>query len=64
MEYEIKLQDKFRYIEEGDGEPLVLLHGLFGALSNFKNLIEYFRQHNKVVVPLLPLLEMDILQGL
>lgn len=61
MEYEIKLQDKFRYIEEGDGEPLVLLHGLFGALSNFKSLIEYFRRHNKVVVPLLPLLEMDIL---
>lgn len=61
MEYEIKIQDKFRYIEEGNGEPLVLLHGLFGALSNFKNLIEYFRQHNKVVVPLLPLLEMDIL---
>jgi 2-hydroxy-6-oxonona-2,4-dienedioate hydrolase len=61
MEYEIKLYDKFRYIEEGAGEPLVLLHGLFGALSNFKNLIEYFRQHNKVVVPLLPLLDMDIL---
>jgi pimeloyl-ACP methyl ester carboxylesterase len=61
MEYEIKLQDKFRYIEEGEGEPLVLLHGLFGALSNFKSLIEYFRQHYKVVVPILPLLEMDIL---
>jgi pimeloyl-ACP methyl ester carboxylesterase len=61
MEYEIKIQDKFRYIEEGEGEPLVLLHGLFGALSNFKNLIEYFRLHNKVIVPLLPLLEMDIL---
>jgi pimeloyl-ACP methyl ester carboxylesterase len=61
MEYEIKQQEKFRYIEEGNGEPLVLLHGLFGALSNFKNLIEYFRQHYKVVVPILPLLEMDIL---
>ena len=61
MQYEIKHQDKFRYIEEGSGEPLVLLHGLFGALSNFITLIEYFRQHNKVVVPLLPLLEMDIL---
>ena len=61
MQYEIKHKDKFRYIEEGSGEPLVLLHGLFGALSNFVNLIEYFRQHNKVVVPLLPLLEMDIL---
>ncbi len=61
MEYEIKQHDKFRYIEEGDGEPLVLLHGLFGALSNFQNLISYFRQHCKVVVPILPLLDMDIL---
>jgi len=61
MEYEIKQHDKFKFIEEGNGEPLVLLHGLFGALSNFEKLIEYFRQHNKVIVPLLPLLEMDIL---
>lgn len=61
MEYEIKQLDKFKFIEEGDGEPLVLLHGLFGALSNFKPLIEYFRHHYKVVVPMLPLLEMDIL---
>src|SRR5437868_6012860 len=61
MDFEIKQQDKFRYIEEGNGEPLVLLHGLFGALSNFKPLIEYFRQHNTVIVPMLPLLEMDIL---
>ena len=57
MEYTIKQQDKFRYIEEGQGEPLVLLHGLFGAMSNFTDLIEYFRHHNKVVVPLLPLFE-------
>jgi 2-hydroxy-6-oxonona-2,4-dienedioate hydrolase len=61
MQYEIKQQDKFRFIEEGDGEPLVLLHGLFGALSNFQDLIEYFRHHNKVVVPLLPLFDLDIL---
>ena len=61
MAYELKQQDKFKYIEEGDGEPLVLLHGLFGAMSNFKDLIEYFRHHYKVVVPILPLLEMDIL---
>lgn len=61
MDYEIKHQDKFKFIEEGNGEPLVLLHGLFGALSNFRSLIEYFRLHNKVVVPMLPLLEMDIL---
>jgi pimeloyl-ACP methyl ester carboxylesterase len=61
MQYEIKHLDKFKFVEEGQGEPLVLLHGLFGALSNFKDLVEYFRQHYKVVVPLLPLFELDIL---
>jgi 2-hydroxy-6-oxonona-2,4-dienedioate hydrolase len=61
MSYEIKQLDKFKYIEEGNGEPLLLLHGLFGALSNFQGLIEYFRNYNKVIVPILPLLDMDIL---
>ncbi|MER3472314.1 MAG: alpha/beta hydrolase [Chitinophagaceae bacterium] len=61
MQYQIKQLDKFKYIEEGEGEPLVLLHGLFGALSNFKDLIEYFRTSYRVVVPMLPLFELDIL---
>jgi 2-hydroxy-6-oxonona-2,4-dienedioate hydrolase len=63
MPYPIKEQGKFRFIEEGDGEPLVLLHGLFGALSNFKDLIEHFRKQYKVVVPMLPLFELDILHS-
>jgi 2-hydroxy-6-oxonona-2,4-dienedioate hydrolase len=61
MQYEIKEHNKFKFLEEGEGEPLVLLHGLFGALSNFEHLIEYFRHHNKVVVPMLPLFDLDIL---
>ena len=61
MQYEVKQQDKFRFIEEGEGEPLVLLHGLFGALSNFQPVIDYFRNHNKVIVPVLPLFDLDIL---
>jgi pimeloyl-ACP methyl ester carboxylesterase len=61
MSYEIKQDGKFRFIEEGDGEPIVLLHGLFGALSNFQALIEHFRKSNKVIVPILPLLELDLL---
>lgn len=60
MNYEIKQQDKFKFIEVGEGEPLILLHGLFGALSNFKDLIEYFKGKYKVVVPLLPLFDLDI----
>ncbi|MEO7444021.1 MAG: alpha/beta hydrolase [Ferruginibacter sp.] len=61
MSYEIKQDGKYKFIEEGQGETLMLLHGLFGALSNFKDLIEHFRQTHKVVVPILPLLEMDLL---
>src|SRR5689334_22487078 len=61
MQYDIKHHEKFKFIEEGEGEPLVLLHGLFGALSNFASLIEYFRLHTRVIVPILPLLDMDIL---
>ncbi|CAN5673926.1 alpha/beta hydrolase [soil metagenome] len=60
MQYKIKQRDKFKYVEEGQGEPLVLLHGLFGALSNFSDLIEHFKPHYKVVVPMLPLFELDI----
>jgi 2-hydroxy-6-oxonona-2,4-dienedioate hydrolase len=61
MDYEIKQVDKFKFLEVGTGEPLILLHGLFGALSNFSDLIEYFRNHNRVIVPLLPLFELDLL---
>ena len=60
MEYKIHQQDKFKFIEEGNGEPLLLLHGLFGALSNFQDLIEYFKSSYKVVVPILPLFDLDI----
>ena len=61
MSYEIKQDSKFKYIEEGQGETLMLLHGLFGALSNFRDLIEHFRVNYKVVVPILPLLDLDLL---
>jgi pimeloyl-ACP methyl ester carboxylesterase len=60
MKYQIKQLDKFKYLEEGEGEPLVLLHGLFGALSNFEHLVDYFSPNYKVIVPLLPLFELDI----
>ena len=43
------------------GEPLMLLHGLFGALSNFSDLIEHFKHSHKVIVPILPLYDLDLL---
>ena len=61
MDYEIKHLGKFKYVEEGEGEPLVLLHGLFGALSNFKDVIEHFRRTHMVIIPILPLFDLGIL---
>lgn len=60
MQYEIKHFGKFKYVEEGEGEPLILLHGLFGALSNFKDLVDHFKATHKVIIPMLPLFDLTI----
>jgi pimeloyl-ACP methyl ester carboxylesterase len=58
--YEIKEDQGFRYIEEGEGEVFILLHGLFGALSNWSSVVEEFSSSYKIVIPLLPIYEMPI----
>jgi pimeloyl-ACP methyl ester carboxylesterase len=62
MEVNIKKEGNFNYIEEGEGEVLLLLHGLFGALSNWKDVLEHFSKRYKVVIPLMPIFEMNILK--
>lgn len=63
MKYELKEEGNFKYIETGgDGENLLLLHGLFGALSNFEGIINHFASTHNVIVPLLPIFEMPIRQ--
>lgn len=61
MQYEIRHFGKFKYVEEGEGEPLVLLHGLFGALSNFKDLVDHFKNTHRVIIPMLPLFDLSLL---
>jgi len=39
---------------------LLLLHGLFGALSNFQFVIDHFSPRMKVVIPILPLYTLPI----
>jgi pimeloyl-ACP methyl ester carboxylesterase len=45
----------YQYIDEGKGKPIVLLHGLFGSLSNWENVIYHFRKSYRVIVPILPI---------
>ncbi len=51
----------FKYIETGNnGTPLILLHGLLGALSNFEGIIRHFSSSHNVVVPILPLFDISL----
>ena len=64
MQYEIKKDRKFEYIEEGEGPVIILLHGLFGALSNWVDVVEHFRKDHKVVIPLMPIFTMPPLPNI
>lgn len=56
MQPSIVEENGFSYVETGGvGDCLLLLHGLFGALSNFEKLIDAFGATHNVVVPLLPI---------
>ncbi|GJM59715.1 alpha/beta hydrolase [Persicobacter diffluens] len=57
MTIEIKEAQGFQYIEEGEGQTIMLLHGLFGALSNWDGVVHHFKEGFRVVIPLLPIYE-------
>lgn len=57
----IREEGDFKYMETGGGgTPIVLLHGLLGALSNFEGIIKHFSPKYNVVVPILPLFEISL----
>lgn len=60
MSHQIKEEGKFRFLENGEGQVILVLHGLFGALSNFDSLISHFSKTHKVVVPIMPLYDMPL----
>lgn len=57
---QIKEENGFSFIEEGEGEILLLLHGLFGALSNWDGVVNRFSANYKVIIPLLPIYTMPV----
>ncbi len=60
MELTIKQEGDFQFIDEGKGEVLLLLHGLFGALSNWQGVVNGFSENYRVVIPLMPIYEMPL----
>ncbi|TDQ07384.1 alpha/beta fold hydrolase [Pedobacter metabolipauper] len=61
MTYEVIEDEGFKYIEAGKGETLVLLHGLMGELSNWEPVINHFKDHYHILVPILPIYELPLL---
>lgn len=56
----VKEQQDFKFVDEGQGQVLMLLHGLFGALSNWEAVVSHYSKHFRVIIPLLPIYEMPI----
>jgi pimeloyl-ACP methyl ester carboxylesterase len=60
MSLSVKEEAGYKYIDEGKGEVLLLLHGLFGALSNWEAVVNYFSPRYRVIIPVMPIYEMPI----
>lgn len=60
-EFDVSCSDDFRYIDlvsDKERSPLVLLHGMFGSLSNFDPLLKRIRGY-PVFVPEMPIYSFD-----
>ena len=56
MTESLKTEGEFTYAEAGEGRPLIVLHGLMGALSNFDKTFQHFSKRGyRVLIPELPL---------
>jgi pimeloyl-ACP methyl ester carboxylesterase len=54
---------KYSYVEAGEGQPIIILHGLMGALSNFDGVLNYFSEKGyKVIIPELPIYNLPLLK--
>ena len=64
LERQIIVESDYRYIEIGEGTPVVILHGLMGGLSNFEGVINYFPSKGyKILVPELPVYDLPLINS-
>lgn len=63
MSDKLIIDGKFEYTETGEGPALVLLHGLFGELSNFEHTIAHFSKRYRVLTPIMPLYKTKLKVG-
>ena len=64
MTDKLKTEGKFTYAEAGEGPTIIVLHGLMGALSNFKPTFEHFSKNGyTVLIPELPLYSLPLIKA-
>lgn len=63
MEEKLITEGKYKYVEVGEGTPIIILHGLMGGLSNFHGVTEHFPPKGyKVLIPELPIYDMPVVK--
>ncbi|MFD1062135.1 alpha/beta fold hydrolase [Winogradskyella litorisediminis] len=63
MAHLLKEEGDFKYIEVGEGTPIIVLHGLMGGLSNFDGVTDFFSEKGyKVLIPELPIYTKPLLK--
>lgn len=63
MNEKIVTEGKYKYVEKGEGTPIIILHGLMGGLSNFEGVMKLFPEKGyKVLIPELPIYDMPMLK--
>ena len=63
MANQLREEGKFKYLEVGEGTPIIVLHGLMGGLSNFDGVTSFFPERGyQILIPELPIYSMPILK--
>lgn len=63
MTQNLKKEGRYNYIEVGEGQPIIVLHGLMGGLSNFDGVVQFFSKKGyKVIIPELPVYSMSLIK--
>ena len=57
----LTLEADYTYIDKGEGQAIVILHGLMGGLSNFEGVFDYFPANGyRVIIPELPIYNLPL----
>ena len=63
MKNTVKQLGEYSYLDEGQGPVVMMLHGLFGALSNWEPTISSLKGNFRVIVPVLPIYNLPLLSA-